>query len=176
MRLTDGGRRAAGFKTLISQGDCVVRAITIATQKPYAEVHAELLARCLKARQRKNHKGLSHPDTGIYKEVYFKYLADIGWKWVPTMGIGTGCKVHLTEHELPKGRLIVRVSKHLTAYINHVIHDTHDPSRAGTRCVYGYWIKEADHASSNGKVRGQRIARIPRPRGVGQRATAQETE
>jgi hypothetical protein len=25
--------------------------------------------------------------------------------------------------------------------IDGVIHDTFDPSRGGTRCVYGYWIK-----------------------------------
>lgn len=58
------------------------------------------------------------------------------------MSIGTGCKVHLTSNELPAGRLIVKVSKHLTAVINGVVHDTHDPSREGTRCVYGYYIKQ----------------------------------
>jgi hypothetical protein len=26
--------------------------------------------------------------------------------------------------------------------IDGVIHDTHDCSRGGTRCVYGYWRKE----------------------------------
>lgn len=69
------------------------------------------------------------------------------------MFVGSGCKVHLTDGELPKGRLIVNVSKHLTAVIDGVIHDTHDPQRyeekqvgnlqyevvKGTRCVYGYW-------------------------------------
>lgn len=55
------------------------------------------------------------------------------------MGIGTGCTVHLVSQELPGGRLIVSVSKHLTAVIDGVIHDTHNPSRSGTRCVYGYW-------------------------------------
>ncbi len=39
------------------------------------------------------------------------------------------------------GRLIVSVSKHMTAVIDGVIHDTHNPSRDGTRCVYGYWTK-----------------------------------
>jgi hypothetical protein len=34
------------------------------------------------------------------------------------------------------------VSKHYCAVIDGVIHDTSDPSRDGTRCVYGYWIKE----------------------------------
>lgn len=41
--------------------------------------------------------------------------------------------------ELPSGRLIVAVSRHLCAVIDGVIHDTFDPSRDGTRCVYGYF-------------------------------------
>jgi hypothetical protein len=49
--------------------------------------------------------------------------------------------VHLAKDELPNGRLIVRVSKHITAVINGVIDDTHDCSRAGIRCVYGYFTK-----------------------------------
>ena len=52
---------------------------------------------------------------------------------------GTGCRVHLRDGELPMGRLIVTVSKHECAVINGVIHDTSDPSRGGTRCVYGFW-------------------------------------
>jgi hypothetical protein len=35
----------------------------------------------------------------------------------------------------------VRVSKHLSAVIDGVIQDTHNPSRGGSRCVYGYYIK-----------------------------------
>ncbi|OYY52944.1 MAG: hypothetical protein B7Y05_24105, partial [Polynucleobacter sp. 24-46-87] len=60
---------------------------------------------------------------------------------VPTMQIGQGCQVHLRASELPKGVLIVKVSKHLSAIVNGVIQDTHNPSRGGTRCVYGYYIK-----------------------------------
>jgi hypothetical protein len=71
--------------------------------------------------------------------VYDRYLVDHGWTWTPTMKIGQGCTVHLRAEELPSGRLIVRVSRHMCAVIDGVIHDTHDPSREGTRCVYGYW-------------------------------------
>jgi hypothetical protein len=45
----------------------------------------------------------------------------------------------LCASELPQGALLVKVSKHLTAVIDGVIHDTHDCSRGGTRCVYGYF-------------------------------------
>ena len=41
----------------------------------------------------------------------------------------------------PRGVIIVAISKHYTAVIDGVIHDMHDPSRGGTRCVYGYWRK-----------------------------------
>ena len=50
--------------------------------------------------------------------------------------------MHLTASDLPSGRLIVAVSRHLVAVIDGVIHDTHDPSRGGTRCVYGYFSRE----------------------------------
>jgi hypothetical protein len=66
-------------------------------------------------------------------------MKQLGWMWTPTMQIGSGCTVHLRADELPPGRLVVSVSKHLTAVIDGVIHDTHDCSRRGTRCVYGYW-------------------------------------
>jgi hypothetical protein len=55
------------------------------------------------------------------------------------MHIGSGCQVHLRREELPAGRLVVQASKHVVAVIDGVIHDTHDSSRDGTRCVYGYW-------------------------------------
>jgi hypothetical protein len=38
---------------------------------------------------------------------------------------------------------VVRVSKHLVAVVNGVIYDNHNPSRDGTRCVYGYYVKAA---------------------------------
>jgi len=63
----------------------------------------------------------------------------IGWHWTPTMRIGQGCRVHVRADELPTGRLIVVVSRHLTAVIDGVIHDTADPSRKGTRCVNGVY-------------------------------------
>jgi len=56
--------------------------------------------------------------------------------------IGQGCKVHLRKDELPQGKLIVRVSKHITSVIDGVINDTYDCSRGATRCVYGYYIED----------------------------------
>jgi hypothetical protein len=37
------------------------------------------------------------------------------------------------------GKLVVSLSRHYAAVIDGVIRDTHDCSRDGNRCVYGYW-------------------------------------
>ena len=136
----DGGRADAGYKGVT--GDCVCRAIAIATGKSYQEVYAGLIS--LKEtgfRQTKKVKG-SHPRTGVNRKIYDAYLKFYGWEWFPTMKIGSGCKVHLKSDELPKGNLIVRVSKHITAVIDGILHDTYDCSRDGTRCVYGYYFQK----------------------------------
>lgn len=133
----DGGRAAAGYKG--SAGDCVVRAIAIATQKPYQEIYDTINAHAKTERLTKRRRTRSSARNGVHKPTSRRYLELLGWTWTPTMQIGSGCKVHLRADQLPSGRLIVSVSKHITAVIDGVIHDTYDPSRDGTRCVYGYW-------------------------------------
>jgi len=172
----DGGRAAAGYKG--SAGDCVTRAIAIATGKPYQEVYEQLFesiknfaatsrSRSAKLAARGGGARGTTPRNGVSKTVIRRYLESLGWAWTPTMGIGTGCKVHLHDGELPSGKLIVSVSKHLVAVINGEIHDTHNPQREThaiepdhggplkpgqtrnangicsiqRRCVYGYWSK-----------------------------------
>ena len=133
----DGGREAAGYKG--STGDCVVRAITIATQKSYQEVYDYFNEIGKTEHTGKRKRGKSNARTGVYKRSYRKYLLGLGWKWTPTMFIGSGCHVHLKASELPGGRLVCTLSKHLVAVIDGVINDIYDPSRWGTRCVYGYF-------------------------------------
>ncbi len=145
-QFNDGGRTAAGFKG--GAGDCVVRSIAIATKLPYLQVYEDLrLAnetyaqlRNDKLARRLNAKG-SSPRNGNHRNVFHDYIIGLGFEWVPTMQVGAGCQVHLRANELPQGILIVKVSKHLTAVVNGVILDTHDPSRGGNRCVYGYYSK-----------------------------------
>ena len=165
----DGGRSEAGFKG--NAGDCVTRAIVIASGLPYREVYDALAEGSANQRASKHTPKRSRSArNGInVKRKWFKdYMKSIGFKWVPTMQIGSGCKVHLHDGELPNGRLIVSVSKHYTTVIDGVVHDTHDPQREinncepdhggklkpgqsrnvngiwsiSRRCVYGYWIKE----------------------------------
>jgi hypothetical protein len=133
----DGGRAAAGYRG--KAGDCVVRAIAIATGRPYQQIYDLVNHASTYERTGKRKRGISNARTGVYKSSIHRVMKALGWTWTPTMQIGSGCTVHLRADELPPGRLIVSVSKHLTAVIDGVIHDTHDCSRRGTRCVYGYW-------------------------------------
>lgn len=135
-QFNDGGRAEAGYKGK-NAGDCVVRSIAIATNKPYQKVYDALNE--LADEYNMCEGGNSSSRTGLYKETIREYMTSIGAKWTPTMFIGSGCKVHLKEGELPMGRLVVNVSKHLVAVIDGVINDTFDCSRNETRCVYGYW-------------------------------------
>jgi len=127
----DDGGRSKYFKAT-NVGDCVVRAIAIATKTDYKEVYDAL----------KKINGGKSCRNGTPKNVDKKYLKEIGWVWHPTMTIGSGCKVHLTDDELPSGRLICQVSRHLVAVIDKVIYDTFDCTRDGNRCVYGYWTEK----------------------------------
>lgn len=130
----DGGRADAGFKG--TAGDCVTRAIAITTGKPYKEVYDRL------AHGNATKTGTKSARNGICtKHKWFQdYMRELGFVWTPTMTIGSGCQVHARQDELPQtDRLILKLSKHYAAWINGTLHDTHDCTRAGTRCVYGYW-------------------------------------
>lgn len=137
----DGGRKAAGFSDKMS--DCVTRTIAIATGLPYLHVYFALSVGTKSERVAKGRRRRTTAAHGVHtNRTWFKrYMKTLGWKWTPTMGIGTGCRIHLRDGELPMGRLIVSVSRHLVAVVDGVIHDTHDCSRNGNRCVYGYWSK-----------------------------------
>ncbi len=141
----DGGRSAAGFKG--KTGDCVCRAIAIATEKPYKEIY-DLINEYGKAeranlkRRGNAHNGhRSDARTGVYKETIRKIMARLGWKWKATMSIGSGCTVHLRKEELPSGRIVCNLSRHSVAVIDGVVHDTYDSTRGSDRCVYGYFYK-----------------------------------
>lgn len=124
----DGGR-SRYFKAT-GVGDCVTRAFAIATKRDYKEMYNLI-------------KGVAKetPRDGVKISAVRKVAEMLGARWVPTMKIGQGCKVHLAKGEVPEeGNIVCQVSNHLTAVINGVINDTYNPSRGGNRCVYGYWI------------------------------------
>lgn len=131
----DGGR--AAYFTATGVGDCVTRAVAIATGKDYKQVYDEIT------------KLLGYtPRNGVRHSHTKKVMAHFGGQWVPLMKIGSGCKNHLCADEIPMyGRIVCNVSKHVTAVIDGVLNDTYDCSRDGQRCVYGYWWfgKEVRH-------------------------------
>ena len=171
--INDGGRAASGRKG--STGDCVARSVTIASGRPYSEVYAALasinerMPKTKRRMKRGRHLGQATASHGIYvqSKLFKDYMKSLGFVWTATMGIGTGCKVHLADGELPMGRLVVSVSRHYCAVIDGVINDIYDPQRddsymfepdhgqalkpgqgrnsngvytkVGGRCVYGYW-------------------------------------
>jgi hypothetical protein len=144
-RFNDGGRSASGYRG--KTGDCVVRSIAIATGLPYQHIYDLVNRSSVYERTGTRKRGKSNARTGVYKSTIKRVMNSLGWIWTPTMQIGSGCTVHLRADELPPGRLVVSVSKHLTAIVDGVIHDTHDCSRRGTRCVYGYWQAPATSPS-----------------------------
>lgn len=137
----DGGREAAGYKG--TAGDCVCRAVSIATGKPYQQVYDDINRIAKSERRGKRKKGISSARNGVYRGTIDKLMREYGWSWQPTMAVGSGCTTHLRASELPSGNLVVSVSKHLTAVIDGVCHDIYDPSRGGSRCVYGYYHKNS---------------------------------
>lgn len=137
----DGGRKNAGY--VGETGDCACRAIAIATQSDYQTIYDLINHYGKMEKHSKRKRGTSNARTGVYRYTMDKIMLEhFGWKWNPTMKIGQGCKVHLKADELPMGRILCNVSKHYCAVIDGVVNDTHDPSREGTRCVYGYYSEK----------------------------------
>jgi hypothetical protein len=126
-------------------GNAVVRAIAIATEQNYWPVYRELYtAQCeyvSKSRSKRiKDKGASIDYAGVWPDVSKQYLLDRGWTWTPTMSIGSGTTVHLTYEEIPDLPVFVaRVSRSLVTVVNGVVQDIGDPSRDGTRALYGYF-------------------------------------
>ena len=141
----DGGRAKAGYKG--RTGDCVTRAVAIVAELPYQEVYNRLAEgnatqRITKRSSKSCGKKTARRGISTKRKWFQDYMQSLGFKKVATMGIGTGCKVHLKADELPKGRIICNLSRHYCAVIDGVINDTYNPSRDETRCVYSYWIKQ----------------------------------
>jgi hypothetical protein len=140
----DDGGQPAGVR-----GGCVVRAIAIATGKPHREVHQELIEatrRYVSTHRNRVVGWIKHsrggrgydPIYGSYAEIYGPYLEKhLGWQRVSH-------KVRLRADELPPGRLIVDVHRHLVAVIDGVIHDTYNSGGAGRRPVKAFYISPVE--------------------------------
>lgn len=149
----DGGR--SKYFTAEHVGDCVTRAIAIGTGLDYKVVYDEITRRSKgeTSTQLKHHRRgkRSSARNGVFKETFKEYLSDLGWEYHSTCAFGKGVQCHLTEHELPKGTVIVSIARHLVCVKDGVIHDTYNSSIKeyfdydgnlvinDKRAVYGYW-------------------------------------
>jgi hypothetical protein len=127
-KYSDGGRLEAGYKG--KAGDCVTRAISIATGRPYKDIYKLLSA------QNKIDFGVSSARNGIYKITYERLLKEMGYSWHKAP-VFVGRKAKTTD--MPKDKIvIVRMAHHIVAVVNGVAHDTYDSTH---KMVYGYWAK-----------------------------------
>ena len=128
---SDGGR-SNYFKG--NTGDCVCRAIAIASGRDYKDVYNSL----------KKAIGGS-PRNGVYtnKPNFKRWMTENGFEWVSCAGIGKKIAVHFVEGELPKGKMVCSVAKHYVAVVDNIVYDTWD-SRYNCfgelRRIYGYWL------------------------------------
>lgn len=125
---TDGGRAAAGFEG--DAGDCVVRAIAIAAERPYREVYNRLRYQTGRVRHSKRRPS---PENGIVTAYpWFKvYMAELGFRFISSAVLPNN------------GRIVVETADHAFAIIAHdgefEVHDTHMKRVLAPR--RGYWIK-----------------------------------
>lgn len=134
--VTDGGRKDAGLRGSFT-GDCVIRSIALASDRPYKRIYSDFKGMIA------NRLGYV-PEDGILtnKPAFKRYMVESGFVWNITCRIGSRDRVHMNAAELPMGRLVLSLSKHYTAVINHQIYDTYDCSNNGKRMVYGFWSFE----------------------------------
>jgi len=119
-KYNDGGR--SKYYALKNVGDCVIRAIAIATERDYKEVVEDTW---------EFSKKYGCPIN--WKEVYVPYLESIGWEKVSSPKF-KGRKA--IAKDLPKGRYIMTQANHLSACIDNVPHDTWDTSNKMVYCYY----------------------------------------
>lgn len=129
----DDGGRARYFKAK-GVGDCVCRAIAIASGKDYKEVYDAL----------RDAMGES-PRNGVKTRSvkYKRFMSGMGFVWTPCSSVGDTTAIHLYAGEMPAaGRLVCHVAGHSVAVIDGVVHDIWDSrynSFGQPRRVYGYW-------------------------------------
>lgn len=136
----DGGRAACGF--VGSTGDCVTRAIAIATGKVYRDVYDSLSDL---SEQTARH--------GVYQDEIDAYLRREGW---------SQAKARMIDPDaIPSGVLILQFdpssqsrkrTRHLACVIDHTLHDTWNPFEDSEYVVESYWIHPAANPSSTSPI------------------------
>lgn len=129
----DDGGRALYFKAK-GVGDCVCRAVAIASGRDYKQVYDAMRSALGET-----------PRNGVNtRSVKFKrFMSSMGFTWTSCSGIGSTTAVHYYADEMPTtGRYVCMVAKHCTAVVNGEVHDIWDSrfnSFGQHRRIYGYW-------------------------------------
>lgn len=130
----DGGRSTCGFVGLT--GDCVTRAISIATGIAYRDVYQTL----------KDRYG-SSPRNGVPRSVYAPFLDELKWQVNST----AGPSIPVEAFDFQSGIHIVLVQdaygrkSHLCTVVDGVLHDTWDPrDDENSFFVFQYWTPEPE--------------------------------
>lgn len=162
-RWHDGGRQHSEFRG--TTGDCVTRALCIATDRDYEDVYYQLFE--LKQRwadthrdklaRRIQHFGAS-PRNGVSQKVYGPVLKSQGFEWRACCLVGDRRRLHVIPQELREWHqetigsdclpdlddyvFVLKLSGHVVTVRHGLLLDTYVDNRDGTRMVYGYWWKK----------------------------------
>lgn len=127
--INDGGKAATGRKG--KSGDCVVRAIAIASDMDYETTYRMV------AEEAANYGFKKSARDGIHNTVRDAVLKKLGWVWMPAPKIA-GRKARCADL-FDKGMVIARQARHIVAVNYGIPHDIFDSSG---KMVYGYWAKK----------------------------------
>ena len=112
--------------------DCMVRAVTNITKEEYTKVHKIMYGHGWRATRRRSDKKWEKQITNT--------LDDMGVKWERVSFPAVKGKKRMTANTLseldPKGKYIIRVTKHVAALSGDTLLDTWDCS---DKCVYFAW-------------------------------------
>lgn len=155
---TDGGRVSVSERTREGKGDCVIRALAIATKTPYAEVAKEMIERRLTNFTEKAYN-INH---GSCETDYAPFLLERGWRQIKVKTRTTHARKFTTLALAKNKAYVVEVNNHLVAVVDGVFNDTWDsrfnrndirltrwakkssaytaPEKLRIGCVVSYWV------------------------------------
>lgn len=140
---TDGGRQHNNSYSGTA-GDCVPRAIAIATGMPYSQVYSRL-QNLTNIHNNTSNNNLSRCcEYGTDAKIYHPYLESMGWRYNP------GSRLSFGSSQLQQGTVMVLIrfhrsgENHLFTMTNGVAYDTFSPYQRGQQegyNIYGYYKK-----------------------------------
>jgi hypothetical protein len=150
-RYDDGGRKAAGFKGIT--GDCVTRAIAIATRTKYSAVYEKLNWLC-EYPPRTYRKG-QYAHSGISLGLWKAYLWSRGWRYFDCDPRPFYLRRHkhrprkFSVEDLPNGTLILHLCvdddwdgpRHVCVVKDHVVLDNYPTHKRDVK-VLGFFRKK----------------------------------